>query len=106
MACSVTWLFVTALRCRAGEAERIGPWTTPAAPTGVAATECGSDRGWGADQPGGGAAVSDHRRTARDASRGYRREVSPRPSLLKHLTYPRLVAVDVLLSGMVVEFGH
>jgi len=32
--------------------------------------------------------------------------VSPRPSLLKHLTYPRLVAVDVLLSGMLVVFGR
>jgi signal transduction histidine kinase len=32
--------------------------------------------------------------------------VSPRPPLLKHLTYPRLVAVDVLLSGMLVVFGR
>ena len=32
--------------------------------------------------------------------------MSPRPSLLKHLTYPRLVAVDVLLSGMLVVFGR
>jgi len=32
--------------------------------------------------------------------------VSPRPSLLKRLTYPRLVAVDVLVSGMLVAFGR
>ena len=32
--------------------------------------------------------------------------MSPRPPLLKHLTYPRLVAVDVLLSGMLVVFGR
>jgi signal transduction histidine kinase len=32
--------------------------------------------------------------------------VSPRSPLLKHLTYPRLVAVDVLLSGMLVMFGR
>jgi signal transduction histidine kinase len=32
--------------------------------------------------------------------------VSSRPPLLKRLTYPRLVAVDVLLSGMLVVFGR
>ena len=32
--------------------------------------------------------------------------MSPRSPLLKRLTYPRLVAVDVLLSGMLVVFGR